>query len=68
MKSRERTLTMLEGRQVSVALHDGTRIDDSSLVSSGRRHARTLWLFSNGEDVFVPLDDVVDVWETETAA
>ena len=68
MKSRERTLTMLEGRQVNVALHDGTRIDDSNLVSSGRRQARTLWLFANGEDVFVPLDDVVDVWETRAAA
>ena len=68
MNSRRRTLTMLEGRQVSVALHDGTRIHDSNLVSSGRRRARTLWLFANGEDVFVPLDDVVDVWETPAAA
>src|SRR5205823_3609185 len=49
--------------EVSVALQDGTRIDDSSLVSSGRRRARTLWLFANGEDVFVPIDDIVDVWE-----
>ena len=68
MTSREHTLTMLEGRQVSVALQDGTRIDDSSLVSSGRRRVRTLWLFANGEDVFVPLDEVVDVWETRPAA
>ena len=68
MKSHQRTLTMLEGRQVNVALHDGTRIDDSSLVSSGRRRARTLWLFANGEDVFVPHDEVVDVWETRPAA
>jgi hypothetical protein len=68
MKDRQRTLTMLEGRQVSVALHDGTRIDDSNLVSSGRRRARTLWLFANGEDVFVPVDEVVDVWETRPAA
>jgi hypothetical protein len=68
MKSRQPTLTILEGRQVSVALHDGTRIDDSNLVSSGRRRARTLWLFANGEDVFVPLDEVVEVWETPTAA
>jgi hypothetical protein len=68
MKTRERTFTVLEGRQVSVALQDGTRIDDSSLVSSGRRRARTLWLFANGEDVFVPIDDIVDVWEPKTAA
>jgi hypothetical protein len=68
MKTRERTFTLLEGRQVSVALQDGTRNDDSSLVSGGRRRARTLWLFANGEDVFVPIDYVVDVWEPETAA
>jgi hypothetical protein len=48
---------------VSVALRDGTRIDDSNLVSSGRRRANTIWLFANGEDVFVPVEDVVDVWE-----
>jgi hypothetical protein len=64
----QRTLTLLEGRQVSVALHDGSRIDDSNLVSCGRRRARTLWLFANGEDVFVPLDEVVDVWEPDAAA
>jgi hypothetical protein len=53
----------LEGRQVSVALGDGARIDDCQLVSAPRASAQTLWLFSNGDDVFVTLSDVVDVWE-----
>jgi hypothetical protein len=58
------TLSTVEGSQVSVALRDGTRIDDCNLVSSGRRRVKTLWLFANGEDVFVPIDDVIDLWET----
>ena len=52
----------LEGRRVSVALTDGSRIDDCELVSSG--HGRTtLWLFVNGSDVFVPMAEVIDAWE-----
>ena len=61
------TLTKVEGSQVSVALRDGTRIDDCNLVSSGRRRVKTLWLFADGEDVFVSIDDVVDLWETHAA-
>jgi hypothetical protein len=60
-------LTLLEGRQVGVALSDGTRIDDAQLVSSGRGQMRTLWVFTNGEDAFVPLLAVVDVWEAAAA-
>jgi hypothetical protein len=60
-------LIMLEGRHVDVALRDGSRIDDCELVSSGRTKAPKLWLFSNGEDVFVARGDVVDVWEREPA-
>ena len=56
-------LRQWEGRQVSVALADGSRIDDCQLVSAGRYGARTLWLFSNGTDRFVALDDVTEVWE-----
>src|SRR5205814_641559 len=37
-----------EGRQVSVALADGSRIDDCSLVSAGRGRADTVWVFVNG--------------------
>ena len=60
---RARRLTPVEGRHVSVALSDGSRIDDCQLVSAGRHHARSLWLFTGGQDTFVPLDDVVDLWE-----
>jgi len=56
-------LHILEGRQVSVALRDGSRIDDCQLVSAARATTATLWLFANGDDLFVSLDDVVDVWE-----
>jgi hypothetical protein len=59
----ETTLRILEGRQISLALRDGSRIDDCQLVSAGRTATETLWLFTNGDDVFVPLHDVVDVWE-----
>jgi hypothetical protein len=60
-------LRSLEGRQVSVALSDGSRIDDCQLVSAGRPGVRTLWVFSNGSDTFLPLPDVVDVWEPRAA-
>ena len=53
-----------EGRQVSLALADGSRIDDCQLVSAGRYGARTVWLYTNGADLFVPLGDVTAVWET----
>ena len=59
-------LQQWEGRQVSVALADGSRIDDCQLVSAGRS-AGTLWLFTNGVDLFVALDDVTAVWEAENS-
>ena len=52
-----------EGRQISVALTDGSRLDDCQLVSAGRNGAGSLWLFTNGSDVFVPLAHVTAVWE-----
>lgn len=60
-------LRSLEGRRISVALADGSRIDDCQLVSGARRGARTLWVFTNGMDTFVPVQSVVDVWETRAA-
>jgi hypothetical protein len=60
-------LRSLEGRQVSVALADGTRIDDCQLVSAGRPGVQTLWVFCNGMDTFVPLPDVIEVWELQAA-
>jgi hypothetical protein len=60
-------LRSLEGRQVGVALADGSRIDDCQLVSAGRAGVRTLWVFTNGADTFVPHHDVADVWEFRAA-
>jgi hypothetical protein len=56
-------LHVLEGRQVSVALRNGSRIDDCQLVSAPRARTETMWLFSNGDDLFVSVTDVLDVWE-----
>jgi len=64
MKHQTRALRLLEGRQVSVAVHGGTRLDGCQLVSAGRARVDTLWLFTNGQDVFIPCRDVIDVWET----
>ena len=60
---RTSTAKLLEGRQICVALRNGSRIDDCQLVSAGRVSTDTIWLFSNGADVFVSLDEVLDVWE-----
>jgi hypothetical protein len=58
------SLRALEGRQVSVALTDGSRIDDCQLISAGQASPPTLWLYDNGADRFVPLIDVREVWES----
>jgi hypothetical protein len=63
MATRTSELRHLEGRQVSLALVNGSRIDDCSLVSAGRGRAATLWVFTNGHDAFIPVSDVVDIWE-----
>jgi hypothetical protein len=60
-------LRELEGRRVSLALADGSRLDDVTLVSSGRGRGSTLWLYANGADAFVSRADVVDAWECPTA-
>jgi len=60
-------LRSLEGRQVSVALSDGSRIDDCQLVSAGRRPSQRLWFFVNGIDVFLPPADVLAIWEAPSA-
>ncbi len=50
----------LEGRTVNVALADGSVLDRVPLVLARRN---TLWIVAGGEDVFVPLHQVVDVWD-----
>ena len=59
-------LLALEGRQVSVSLRNGDRIDDAQLVSAGRNRAAAVWLFTNGADRFIAAGDVIDVWEAHT--
>lgn len=58
-----RLIDGLEGRQVGVALVDGSRLDDCQLVSAGHNGVRTVWLYTNGTDVFVAFGDVMDLWE-----
>jgi hypothetical protein len=56
-------LRALEGRRVGLAVRGGGRIDDGQLVSAGRSGVRTVWVFVDGVDTFVPVDDVIDLWE-----
>jgi hypothetical protein len=63
-KRQMRNLRLIEGQRVCIALRDGTRLDDCDLVSSGRNRLGNLWLFVNGEDVFVAHNDVVDLWQS----
>jgi hypothetical protein len=57
----------LEGHRVSIALTNGSRIDDCALISAGRGGDDRLWLYSNGADTFVPLAEVTDLWEAAPA-
>ena len=61
--NRIQQLKALEGRRVGLAVRGGVRIDECELISAGRGRARTLWVFAEGNDAFVPIDDVIDVWE-----
>jgi hypothetical protein len=54
----------LEGHEVSIALRDGSRIDAAALMSAGQPDRPTVWVYSNGRDVFIPAADVRAVWET----
>lgn len=61
-RKRNHQLRALEGRSVSVALTDGSCID-AELVSAGRQGLQTIWVVVSGVDVFLPLLDVIDMWE-----
>jgi len=56
-------LRSLEGRHVNIALRDGGRIDDCQLVSAGRASTATVWVFSNGTDLFLEFEELTDAWE-----
>jgi hypothetical protein len=64
MTKRQRSgLRSLEGRQVGVALADGSRLDGCTLVSAGRGRSGTAWFWTGRADVFLPLSSLVDIWE-----
>ncbi len=58
-----RLLRALEGCEVSLALRDGSSLEEVLLVSVSLGGGGTVWVFANGSDVFVPLHDVSDIWE-----
>jgi hypothetical protein len=60
-------LRELEGKMVGVAIRGGDRIDECMLVSLPLRGAKTFWLWTGAEDVFVARDEVLDVWEAAPA-
>ncbi len=57
---RQADIRKFEGRTVNVALADGSVLDRVPVVLARRN---SLWVVRDGEDMFVPLDRVVDVWE-----
>jgi hypothetical protein len=61
-----RKVASLEGRRVNLALRGGIRIDDCQLVSAGRGRPKRLWVFSNGQDAFIPMSEVVELWEAQS--
>jgi hypothetical protein len=68
MAQRIEEFRRLEGQQVSMALADGSRIDDCSLVSAGRGPAKTIWVYVNGIDAFLQPAHVVAVWAAAAPA
>ena len=58
----------LVGRRVNISVADGSRIDDCQLVSTGCNRTRSLWVFTDGLDVFIPFDTITDVWECRSAS
>lgn len=62
---KRRELRRFEGSSVSLALADGSRLDDVSLVSA---RGMTLWIFACGEDRFVPVTSVVDAGPSASAS
>ncbi len=62
---KRRELRRFEGSSVNLALADGSRLDDVSLVSA---RGTKLWIFENGQDRFVPFAKVIDAWPSGAVA
>jgi hypothetical protein len=62
---KRRELHRFEGSSVNLALSDGSRLDDVNLVSA---RGTKLWIFDNGEDMFVPVAKVIDAWPSGAVA
>jgi predicted peptidase len=62
---KRRELHRFEGSSISLALADGSRLDDVQLVSA---RGMKLWIFSGGDDRFVPVSQVIDAWPSDAAA
>ncbi|MGH2578857.1 MAG: hypothetical protein ACRDG9_14085 [Actinomycetota bacterium] len=60
-------LKEFEGRTVGIALRGGERIDECKLISLPLRGAEKFWLWTGAEDIFLPPDQVLDVWEAGPA-
>jgi hypothetical protein len=56
-------LRALEGREVTLALSHGRRVDAAWLVSVAPGGSDDVWLFVAGADQFVPLAEIVDFFE-----
>ncbi len=55
-----------QGHHVSVALANHARLDDAIL--EGVVEGPQVWLHLDGQDVFVAVQDVVEVWEPTRVA
>ena len=55
----------LQGHHVSVALANSARLDD--VILEGVVEGEQLWLHLDGRDVFVAVQDVLEVWEPRAA-
>ena len=47
---------------------DGSRLEGCRLISAPRHGAQTMWLVTDGgDDVFIPMAAVVDIWTVAVA-
>jgi hypothetical protein len=60
-------LRHLEGRRVGLVLTDGSRIVDAQLISAGRPGLSSVWILIDGDDSFIPVMAVTEVWEIAPA-